>query len=173
MKDLQDYLIQFVETKQEIFNNFPVCPFAKRERIENKIKFVECSFKNIDTTKIIDETHNWLNGDYSTLLYVDIGDADFIETNHFHRCIDALTDKEDVNTFLFHKESKRKFGGMYTRRSPRPFIMIGYKDHIGEKKKQLLKTKYYDKLNNEEYGILNSKRKRKNAKNRESNSENS
>ena len=77
MKDIQDYLIQFVETKQEIFNNFPVCPFAKRERIENKIKFVECSFKNIDTTKIIDETHNWLNGDYSTLLYVDIGDADF------------------------------------------------------------------------------------------------
>ena len=74
-----------------------------------------------------------------------------------------------IHTFLFHKESKRKFGGMYTRRSPRPFIMVGYKDHIGEKKKQLLKTKYYDKLNNEEYGILNSKRKRKNAKNRESN----
>ena len=41
MKDIQDYLIQFVETKQEIFNNFPVCPFAKRERVENKIKFVE------------------------------------------------------------------------------------------------------------------------------------
>ena len=112
---------------------------------------------NIDTTKIIDETHNWLTGDYSTLLYVDMDEADFIETNHFHRCIDALTDTEDVNTLLFHKESKRKFGGMYTRRSPRPFIMVGYKDHIGEKKKQLLKTKYYDKLNNEEYDILNSK----------------
>ena len=51
--------------------------------------------------------------------------------------------------------------------------MVGYKDHIGEKKKQLLETKYYDKLNNEEYGVLNSKKGKKNAKNRESNSENS
>ena len=62
---------------------------------------------------------------------------------------------------------------MYTRRSPKPFIMVGYKNHIGEKKKQLLKTKYYDKLNNEEYSILNSKKETKDAKNRESNSENS
>ena len=66
MKDIQDYLINFIEKEQEIFNGFPVCPFAKKERIENKIKYVECSFTNIDTEKVIGETLDWLEGDYST-----------------------------------------------------------------------------------------------------------
>ena len=50
MKDIQDYLINFIEKEQEIFSGFPVCPFARKERIDNKIKYVECSFASIDTT---------------------------------------------------------------------------------------------------------------------------
>ena len=109
---------------------------------------------------MIGETLDWLEGDYSTILFVDSSDSNYIQTNHFHRCISALMDKKKMNTFLFHKESKRKFGGMYTRRSPRPFIMVGYKDHIGEKKKQLLKTEYYKKLTKEELLQLHPKRKK-------------
>ena len=173
MEDIQDYLINFIEKKHEVFNNFPVCPFAKRERISGKIKFVECSFNKIDVEKIVSETEKWLASDFSTILYVEEEDASIEQTRHFFKCISALLDNKKVNLFLFHKNEERKFGGIYTRRSPRPFVMVGYKNQIGKKKKQLLKTTYYDKLNNKEYGILNSKKGKKNAKNRESNSENS
>ena len=168
MKDIQDYLINFIEKEQEIFSGFPVCPFAKKERMENKIKYVECSFTDIDTEKVIEETLAWLESDYSTLLYVDSSDSSYIQTNHFHRCIDTLMDKNNVNTFLFHKENKREFGGIFTRRSPRPFIMVGHKKQISKKKTQLLKTKYYDKLTDKEYGVLNSK-ERKHGKNKADN----
>tara|TARA_R100001015_G_C4632258_1_gene195588 strand:- start:3119 stop:3625 length:507 start_codon:yes stop_codon:yes gene_type:complete len=168
MKDIQDYLINFIEKEQEIFSGFPVCPFAKKERIENKIKYVECSFIDIDTEKVICETLDWLEGDYSTLLYVDNSDSSYIQTNHFNKCIGALMDKKNVITFLFHKESKREFDGIFTRRSPRPFIMVGYKKQIGKKKTRLLKTKYYDKLTDKEYGVLNSK-ERKHGKNKADN----
>jgi hypothetical protein len=168
MKDIQDYLINFIEKEQEIFNGFPVCPFARKERIENKIKYVECSFASINTRKVIGETLDWLESDYSTLLYVDNSDSSYIQTNHFNRCIDALMDNKNVITFLFHKESKREFGGVFTRRSPRPFIMVGYKKQIGKKKSQLLKTKYYDKLTDKEYGVLNSK-ERKHGKDKANN----
>ena len=168
MKDIQDYLINFIEEEQEIFSGFPVCPFAKKERIENKIKYVECSFTNIDTEKVIGETLDWLESDYSTLLYVDNSDSSYIQTNHFNRCIDALMDKKNVLSVLFHKSTKREFGGVFTRRSPRPFIMVGYKKQIVKKKTQLLKTKYYDKLTDKEYGVLNSK-ERKHGKDKANN----
>ena len=161
MKDIQEYLINFVEKKHDIFNGFPVCPFAKRERLTQNIKYVECSFTNIDVKQIIDATNEWLESDYSTVLYVDVGTANIIETNHFHKCIRALINKKAVNTFLFHKDSKRKFGGIYTRQSPRPFIMVGYKNLIAKNKTQLLKTTYYDKLNDKEYKQLNSKRRQR------------
>ena len=173
MEDIQGYLANFIEEKHEVFNGLPVCPFAKKERLENRIKFVECSFSKINVERIIAETELWLSGDFSTLLYIDKGDASIRETVHFYDCITALLKGKGVNLFLFHEDSVRNFGGLYTRRSPRPFIMAGYKQHIGKNKKKLLKTKYYSLLTDKEYDTLNSKRKRKNAKNRESNSENS
>ena len=145
---------------KKFLTDFLYVLLQKKERIENKIKYVECSFTNIDTEKVIGETLDWLEGDYSTILFVDSSDSNYIQTNHFHRCISALMDKKKMNTFLFHKESKRKFGGIFTRRSPRPFIMVGYKKQIGKKKTQLLKTKYYDKLTDKEYGVLNSKERK-------------
>ena len=159
MKDIQDYLINFIEKKHSVFNDFPVCPFAKKERLTNNIKYVECCFVNINVQKVVAATNEWLQGDYSTILYIDKGSANFIETNHFHNCVKTLLANNKVNTFIFHKENKRKFGEIYTRQSPRPFIMAGYKNQIGKKKTQLLKTSYYDKRNNKEYKKLNSKEK--------------
>ena len=39
--------------------------------------------------------------------------------------------------------------------------MVGYKNLIAKNKTQLLKTTYYDKLNDEEYKQLNSKRRQR------------
>tara|TARA_R110002110_G_scaffold122086_1_gene298125 strand:- start:328 stop:837 length:510 start_codon:yes stop_codon:yes gene_type:complete len=165
MRDVKDFLINFIEKENKAFNDFPVCPFAKKERIENRIKYVECSFNFIETDKIIKESLNWLNHDYSTLLFVSKEECDMETTRYFFKCVKALLTDHGVNVFLFHKSDKRSYMGIHTRRSPRPFIMVGYKDEIAKKKKKLLNTKYYDNLTIEEYYQLHPKRKKQNGKN--------
>ena len=159
MKDIKDFLKNFIEKESEAFSGFPVCPFAKKERLQNKIKFVECSFNNINPEKIIEECEFWLNSDYSTLLFVSDKDCSMKATRHFIKCINSLLSEHNVNTFLFHEQDQRSFMGVYTRRSPRPFIMIGHSKEISLKKTKLLKTNYYDNLNFKEYFQLHPKRK--------------
>tara|TARA_A100001515_G_scaffold129322_1_gene115951 strand:- start:359 stop:856 length:498 start_codon:yes stop_codon:yes gene_type:complete len=165
MKDIKDFLINFVEKENKAFNDFPVCPFAKKERVDNKIKYVECCFGPIEADKIIKEVLDWLNNNYSTLLLVSKEKCNMKTTRHFFRCVKTLLSDYNVNIFLFHEEDKRNYMGVHTRRSPRPFIMVGYKEQIAKKKRALLKTKYYDNLTTTEYYQLHPKRKKQNGKN--------
>ena len=161
MEEIKEFLINFVEKESDVFSGFPVCPFAKKERIEKKIKFVETRFDHIDTKHVLGEVEDFLLNDYSTLLLISDKDVSIEQTRHFFRCIAALMEKKRVNIFLFHKDDNRSYGGIYTRRSPVPFIMVGYKNQIAKKKEKLLKTKYYDKLIQKEMFSLHPKRKKK------------
>ena len=159
MKKIEKYLIEFVEKESEVFSGYPVCPFAKKERVDNKIKFVTTSFKSIKAESVLAEAVDFLNQPYSTLLFISDDKPSYIETKYFFKCIATLL-KDRCNIFLFHEEDKRIYGGLYTRRSPEPFIMVGYKKHIKHKKKQLLKTKYYKKLTKEELLQLHPTRRK-------------
>lgn len=161
MEEIKEFLINFVEKESDVFSGFPVCPFAKKERIEKKIKFVETKFENIDVKHVLDEVQDFLLKDYSTLLLISDKDVSIEQTRHFFRCITTLMENNGANVFLFHKDDNRSYGGIYTRRSPVPFIMVGYKNQIAKKKAKLLKTKYYDKLVREEMFNLHPKRKKK------------
>tara|TARA_R100000664_G_scaffold3093_2_gene7248 strand:+ start:84 stop:584 length:501 start_codon:yes stop_codon:yes gene_type:complete len=159
MKSIEDFLINFIEKETDVFSGYPVCPFAKKERVGNKIKFVTTSFKSIQAENVLAEAVDFLNKSYSTLLFISDDKPSYIETKYFFKCIATLL-KDKCNIFLFHEEDKRSYGGLYTRRSPEPFIMVGYKKHIKHKKKQLLKTEYYKKLTKEELLQLHPKRKK-------------
>ena len=171
MDEIKHFLENFIEKESEIFSGFPVCPFAKRERLQNKIKFVEMSFSKIDLYKISSEGEDFLTSDYSTLLFISNDMATFNETKLFFRCITeffkktaSVLSKSEMNTFFFHKEDDRSYNGLYTRRSPIPFIMVGYKHDISKKKNKLLKTKYYDKIDTDDILNLNPKRKHRMSK---------
>ena len=45
MKSIEDFLINFIEKETDVFSGYPVCPFAKKERVGNKIKFVTRTIK--------------------------------------------------------------------------------------------------------------------------------
>jgi hypothetical protein len=160
MKSIEDFLINFIEKETDVFSGYPVCPFAKKERVDNKIKFVTTGFKTIHAENVLAEAVDFLNKPYSTLLFISNDKPSYIETKYFFKCIATLL-KDRCNIFLFHEEDKRSYGGLYTRRSPEPFIMVGYKKHIKYKKKQLLKTKYYKNLTKQELLQLHPKRKKK------------
>jgi len=171
MDEVLKYLENFIEKESEVFSGFPVCPFAKRERLQNKIKFVEINFSKIDLYKISVEGKSFLTSDYSTLLFISNDNATFNQTKLFFRCVTEFFKKTSgflsntkMNTFFFHEQDDRSYNGLYTRRSPVPFIMVGYKHEISKKKNKLLKTKYYEKIDTDDILNLNPKRKHRMSK---------
>jgi len=133
VKKIEKYLIQFIEKESEVFSGYPVCPFAEKERVDNKIKFVTTSFKSIKAESVLAEAVDFLNQPYSTLLFISDDKPSYIETKYFFKCIATLL-KDRCNIFLFHEEDKRSYGGLYTRRSPEPLLWSDIKSTLSTRK---------------------------------------
>ena len=48
VEEIKNWIINFVEIKTPIFGNMPVCPFAKKERINNKINYVVTDLSDVN-----------------------------------------------------------------------------------------------------------------------------
>ena len=107
----------------------------------------------------------WLESEQTTLLLVDNDNSSLRETKYFSKCVKVLLEKNDVFVSTFHPNHPNNLSGVYTRKSPRPFLAVNANSDIKRAKSKLVKTKYYNKLTEEDMGVLHPKSKNKNGKN--------
>ena len=161
MKEIEKFLINFLEKESEVFSGFPICPFAKKERLTGNIKFFACSHKKIEPEKVLMGVIEWLESEQTTLLLVDNDNSSLRETKYFSKCVKVLLEKNDVFISTFHPDHPNNLSGVYTRKSPRPFLAVNANSDIKKAKSKLVKTRYYNKLTEEDMGVLHPKKKKK------------
>lgn len=145
---IRDNIINFIEKPSPAFNGMPVCPFAKKARLENliDIRVLDFSLDELDD-RILRVIESYFE-DYRRLIIFVNPDPNI--------CINKLNligaEYESkfplLTVFRSHPLDEFKVAGVNTRREPYANLQFVTKRHLEEARKTLSK-KYYAKMTEE------------------------
>ena len=147
MEQILTYMTDFLERSSTVFSNMPPCPYAKKERLSNKIYFLETELTEqgpsdwlLEEIRQFDQNQQW-----STMLaYAPKMELDVQSCYDFaQRITDALTEI-DILAIPLHPDDPFSVQGLRTRQVPCVMMLVQRRDFLSNAKDKLLKTKYYD-----------------------------
>ncbi len=146
------YVMQVVERPHESMSGLPVCPFAKKARLENKIKWVVFPFEEADLTNeknisfVKSTVQQFCESSEQDILFVIHPDKKALtcdEVEQFCQKLLAML-PPDFICFSGHPDCKFRVGS-YRRQEPYPNFQIIRKSLHDWGVDQLLKSRYYAK----------------------------
>lgn len=152
MDNLQEFSNKFLEwTEQEIeakkLDGFPVCPYARRARVQNKIQFIDSR----DQETLISSLLSFDKEQYEIGI-AWLGDQ---TDDYMSKVSDIIGDLSEKNPDLLYFTSTRTSGHFAKNISDCVFIQL--KGDILEKRKHLHTTEYYNSWPLDYYqGIIDS-----------------
>lgn len=139
INNIKNWIIDFVEIKTPIFGNLPVCPFAKKERIKNKINYIITDISNIDNIIYHINQNNF--EDKTTLLLIDTHNK--LTRQEKENFEDIINEKCPNNWAVYCLANEDlEFNGFKSRTNEYPLIIITDRKEV-EKAEALLKNTDY------------------------------
>ncbi len=140
--EIIDYAINFIEKPNPAFTNLPICPFAKKARIENKLLYKISDLSLIDDCK--QEVDNWLpQVNYQALILIDPRKDLPWEEFKTLTVTFASSLPEELSLFEAHPEENYIYHGIYVRREPYPNWQVIRKVDLIKAQEQLKYSKWY------------------------------
>lgn len=141
IKETIEYSINFIEKPNAIFGNAPVCPFAKKFRVQGKIKYMVMPFllgEELDPLVLMlaELFHAQKKYDSYFVIHPDKALPLQALTDLCNRLGEAI-DPMDLMIFQGHPQDDFQIGGVYTRREPYPGFQLLRKQLILESRKKL------------------------------------
>jgi hypothetical protein len=142
VRELSQYFIAFVEQPHAKLGNMPVCPFARKARLENRVQFEVCeltyegvlalvpSFRAKPEFDLMICIHPWRDG---------------ISSAEVRRLVEMLNRNLPAMNLMaigLHPEDPFNIDGLYTRREPYPNIQLLRLD-VGERAHQSIRDSGY------------------------------
>ncbi len=140
IEEFLNHIIKFVEKPQLQFSNLPVCPYAKRARLQNRIRF-----EVIEMTKdgIINLIPSFAENKELEVM-VCIHPRKDLPCSRVYEVAEELNKElTDFQAFCGHPEDPFNIKGLYTRREPYPNVQIINKELGNKATAGLRKTGYY------------------------------
>ena len=143
---IEEYIIHFLEERHPQFSNMPPCPFARKERLEDRIVYKEVHIgKERPTDRLIEDIRIFdSNPHKSTMIIYDPYQlCSLLEAYEFaQHLMDSLNDI-NILPIPLHPEDPFMIGDVRTRNTPFMMMTIQRKSLIFDAKKKLLSTTYY------------------------------
>lgn len=166
-KDILSWSKDFLELPSKHLNNLPVCPFAKRTRLDKKISIVEHSDAETLIDVIIRQANNFKDTE-DQICIVACNDL-FVSADELHDYIHALNHvfvPQDVYLMCFHPEDEEEeeaieFLEDTSWQPDNEFLMVLIQsfDELERASSQLTKTGYYNSWPKDYYdGTVNKRR---------------
>mgnify|MGYP003153654649 FL=1 len=166
-KDILSWSKDFLELPSKHLNNFPVCPFAKKTRLNKKISIIEHSEADSLLELIIRQAKQFKDND-DEICIVACDDL-YITANELHDYIHALNHvfvPQDVYLMCFHPEDDGEeepinFLEDTSWQPHNEFLMVLIQpyDALERASSQLTKTNYYNNWPKDYYDGTVNKRK--------------
>ncbi len=139
--EMEQHSRDFIEKPNPAFHDMPVCPFARKVRSQNQIKYVIMSLHE----NVLAEVQAWWHAKQYELLQV-IHPSKDLPWNAYEMIVRDLEGKIPQDTVLFsgHPHDDYSVGGVYVRRDPFPNIQVVGREHLLKSREILKSTKYYD-----------------------------
>lgn len=145
VREFTQHIIDFVEQPHPTFGNLPVCPFARKARLENKI---ELTVMELTRAGILALVPSFLaKAELDMLMCVD-SRKDGLSSPEIYRLVAELNRELPAMNLMAlggHPQDPFKIDDVYTRRDPYPNVQLLRLD-VGERAHQSLKNSpYYDR----------------------------
>jgi hypothetical protein len=141
VSNIKSWIINFVELKTPAFGNLPVCPFARKERIQNKINYIVTDLSNLDN--IVDKINNNNFNEKTTLLLIDTHNKLTIEEKE--KFEDIINDKcKNYWAVYLLANEDLSFNGFFSRTNEFPLIIVTSRPDVEKAELSLKSTKYFD-----------------------------
>lgn len=151
IEEIKSWIINFVEVKTSIFGNLPVCPFARKARIQNQINYVVTDLSNIDNIISNINDNDFIK--YSTLLLIDTHNK--IDRQTKEQIEDTINKKCPNNWAVYClADEDLIFNGFKSRTNKYPIIIVTDLKEVEKAEASLHKTRYFDNWNEEHYKRL-------------------
>ena len=143
---IEEYIVQFLEERHPQFSDMPPCPFARKERLENRIIYTEGHIGTEGPTeKLIEDIRTFDSDPHkSTMIIYDTSQqCSLQEAYEFAQYLTELLMDLQILAIPLHPEDPFAVGGVRTRQTPFMMMTIQRKSLIFDAKKKLLSTTYY------------------------------
>jgi len=144
---LRDWILNFLSIPNELFNNLPPCPFARKSLVDNKIRFIKGDNYVEEISKLLDV---W-DAQFDVVVYVApndvnkdtfVEDVKFLNDVYIRRGFVCLEDHKDIPENFFNLKFNN---GKYN------IILCQQIDKINQASVALLKQGYYKNWSHELY----------------------
>ena len=161
---VMDYIGMLRQPRKE-YGNMPACPFVGREIDKNKLMIDKFDPKD---TSILEMTERFENSEYDSALFIQVTEdaMSFKDTKKYQNFINRTLKKNGythLQCICFNPNDKLDIDG-FNIRSHAPYFLINIanKKVLGKAHKNLLKTKYFDNMNEKylKYLHVNTKTKK-------------
>ena len=144
--NFQEFQNKFLEwTENEIeakkLDGFPVCPFARKARLQNKIQFIDARDNQSDTYETFDKDQ----------YEIGIAWVDGCDINQVESVIEQQMQKHEDLLYFTSTTTSGHFAKNFTN-----CVFIQLRDDLTEKRKYLHTTKYYDSWPIDYYKLITS-----------------
>ena len=149
---IEKYLVDVIEQPRSEFNDFPVCPFAKSERVSGKLKIgifdpAVVKFQDLVLQMEKDGYESGLFAVYQGDMPVEISEKDTKKMQVFLNKSLRLSGLRKYKTICFNPNDSVSVGG-FSPRSLSPYFLVNVakREVLQSARNSLTKTKYYDKM---------------------------
>ena len=136
---LQDWILNFLSSPNQVFGGLPPCPYAKRAYLDNRVQIVETNNYLLDITTCID---TWTNN-FDVVIFVC---SDTVDPNTF------LQDTEYLNKIFLskdfvilddHKDILEEVQGVKLNNGKYNLLLVQRRSLLNDAAKKLENTDYY------------------------------
>ena len=142
-QEFQNKFLEWTETEIESkkLDGFPICPFARKARLQNKIQFIDARDNQSDTYETFDKDQYEIG-----IAWVDGCDMEQVES-----VIEQQMQKHEDLLYFTSTTTSGHFAKNFTN-----CVFIQLRDDLTEKRKYLHTTKYYDSWPIDYYKLITS-----------------
>lgn len=148
IQELVEWQIRVVEKSNPAFSGMPVCPFAKKARVDNKIRWEVVRFQvNEPLDRIAGLLASFDPKAHDTMIIVNpdktFGDEEFCEW--LETVLRPFAQDMGLDMFGGHPDEEWEIAGFKVG-WPFPCLIAGTLEHFGATSVKLMKSRYYDKF---------------------------
>lgn len=132
------YIQDFVEKPHPVFNNLSVCPFARKARLEGRIRIEVCDLSQ----DVLSICRSFSPTDHDIMIVMH-PDKTGVDKDDLELLAALVSTELGYEVFTGHPEHDFRIGDLYTRREPYPNLQLVAPGLLAAAVAGLKKTGYY------------------------------
>lgn len=141
----------FIEKPHSVFNNLPVCPFAKKARLQNRLSYLVYPFdvtkEPMDEGRMLAEIAMFRTTSYHMAWFIHPDKGLPVKAyNRFFEALRKAIRPEGLVAFAGHPDHTMAINGLFIRKDPYPNLQVIHKAELEIARTKLKQTNYYELL---------------------------